>query len=55
MASPTTPNLDRLAALLDDGTLRIPIQRTYSLEQAGDALEALASTHTQGKLAITLA
>ena len=54
-ASPTTPNLDRLAALLEAGTLRVPIQHAYSLEQAGEALEALAGTHTQGKLTITLA
>jgi NADPH:quinone reductase-like Zn-dependent oxidoreductase len=31
----------------------VPIQRSYALEQAGDALAALASTHKQGKLAIT--
>ena len=55
MASPTTPNLERLAALLDAGTLRVPIQRSYPLERAGDALEALTRTHTQGKLTITIA
>ncbi len=55
MASPTTSNLERLAQLLDAGTLRVPIQHTYPLEQAGTALQALASTHTQGKLAITIA
>lgn len=54
MASPTTANLERLAKLLDAGTLRVPIQDTYPLEQAGAALEALASKHTQGKLAITI-
>ncbi len=55
MATPTTTNLERLARLLDAGTLRVPIQHTYSLEQAGTALKALPSTHTQGKLAITIA
>lgn len=55
MASPTTPNLEQLAQLLDAGTLRVPIQHTYPLEQTGTALEALASTHTQGKFAITIA
>ncbi len=55
MASATKPNLDRLAALLDSGALRVPIQHSYALEQAGDALEALTTTHTQGKLAITIA
>ena len=52
MASPTPENLQRLAALLADGTLRIPVQATYDLAQAPEALTALAGTHTQGKLAI---
>jgi len=54
MALPTTPNLERLAQLLDAGALRVPIQHTYPLEQAGTALDALPTTHTQGKLAITV-
>jgi NADPH:quinone reductase len=52
MAAPTPENLERLARLLADGTLRVPIQATYELEQAPDALSALPTTHTQGKLAI---
>jgi NADPH2:quinone reductase len=52
MASPTPENLQRLAALLADGNLRIPVQATYDLAQAPEALTALAGTHTQGKLAI---
>jgi NADPH:quinone reductase-like Zn-dependent oxidoreductase len=55
MASATTSNLERLAQLLDAGGLRVHIQHTYALEDAGRALDALASTHTQGKLAITIA
>jgi NADPH:quinone reductase len=55
IATPTTANLERLAELLEAGKLRVPIQRTYPLEQAGTALESLAATHTQGKLAITIA
>jgi len=54
MASPTAANLERLARLLNAGTLRVPVQHTYPLEQAGAALEALAGTHTQGKRAITI-
>src|SRR5215210_3292953 len=52
MAAPTPENLERLARLLADGTLRVHVQATYELEQAPDALTALATTHTQGKLAI---
>jgi NADPH:quinone reductase len=47
--------LTEVAELIDEGTLRVPIQRTYALEQAADALRDLASSHTQGKLAITVA
>jgi len=55
MATPTTENLDRLAGLLAEGALRVPIQETYELGQAADALGALGATHTHGKLAIRLA
>ncbi len=55
MASPTASGLERLADLLAAGALRVPVQRTYPLEQARAALEALPRTHTQGKLALTIA
>jgi hypothetical protein len=48
-AVPSPENLQRLARLLEAGTLRVPIQRTYELDQAPDALRTLASDHTQGK------
>jgi NADPH:quinone reductase-like Zn-dependent oxidoreductase len=52
MAAPTPDNLQRLGALLADGTLRIPVQASYELAQAPEALAALPGQHTQGKLAI---
>ena len=52
MSSPSPENLRRLGALLNDGSLRIPVQATYELAQAPEALAALAGSHTQGKLAI---
>jgi NADPH2:quinone reductase len=55
MAAPTTENLQRLAHLLDAGTLKVPIQHTYPLDQAADAMNALATTHTQGKIALQIA
>ena len=55
IALPTQENVQRVAGLLDDGALRVPTQRTFPLEQAGDALQALPNTHTQGKLSITIA
>ncbi len=52
MAAPTPDNIQRLGALLADGTLRVPVQRTYTLARAPEALAALTGQHTQGKLAI---
>jgi NADPH:quinone reductase len=52
MAAPTAENLQRLGALLADGSLRVPVQATYELPQASEALAALPGRHTQGKLAI---
>ena len=55
MAQPDPVALDWLGALLKGGNLRVPIQRSYGLEEAGEALAALRATHTQGKLAISVA
>ena len=54
-ALPGRENLERLAGLLADGTLTVPIQASYPLAQADQALKDLTGQHTQGKLAITLA
>jgi hypothetical protein len=35
--------------------LRVRIQRSYTLEQAGAALQAFVATDSQGKLALTIA
>lgn len=55
IAQPTTENLDRVAQLLDSGTLKVPVQATYELDRAAEALQAIGTTHTQGKLAIRIA
>ena len=54
MSVPTPENLERLARLLDTGTLKVHIQRTYPLDDAAAAMNALATTHTQGKIAIQI-
>ena len=54
MAQPTPANLKRLASLLDDGTVRVPIERRYDLEHTADALADLAGQHTRGKIALAL-
>ena len=48
-------SLDRIAGLLADGTITVPIQQTYELAQAPEALGALAGGHTRGKLALRVA
>jgi NADPH:quinone reductase-like Zn-dependent oxidoreductase len=55
MAAPSPEILGRIAQQLADGTLKVPIQQTYDLVQAPDALHALGTTHTQGKLALRVA
>ena len=52
MAVPSPENLERLGRLLDAGTLRVSIQSSYGLDQAGEALRAFGTAHTQGKLGI---
>jgi NADPH:quinone reductase-like Zn-dependent oxidoreductase len=47
--------LEELAQLLEEGALKVPIQRTYPLDEAGAALADLPGKHTQGKLAIAVA
>jgi NADPH:quinone reductase-like Zn-dependent oxidoreductase len=54
MAVPSTDNLRRLAALLDDGTLQVHIHDTFGFDRATDALQALATEHVRGKLAISV-
>jgi NADPH:quinone reductase len=52
MATPSPQNLQRLGTLLADGTLHIPIQATYELARAPEALSTLTGQHTQGKLTV---
>jgi NADPH2:quinone reductase len=52
MASPSTENLERLAVLLEAGTITVYIQDSFGLEEAGEALTALRNKHTLGKLGI---
>lgn len=53
-AQPALAILERLAELLDDGTLRVVLQRSYGFEQAREALAALPATHTRGKLSVSI-
>jgi NADPH:quinone reductase-like Zn-dependent oxidoreductase len=53
-AVPSPDVLDRIADLLADGRVKLPIAATYDLADASTALAELGVTHTQGKLAIRL-
>ena len=52
MSAPSNEVLSRIARHLADGTLNVRIQDTYDLAHAPGGLQALAATHTQGKLAL---
>lgn len=51
---PSPEKVRRLVELLDNGMLRVPLQRRYPLAEAGKALQALTTSHTQGKLGIDI-
>jgi len=55
MSAPTSEKLERVARLLDGGTLKVHIQHTYPLDRAAAAMNALATTHTKGKIALQIA
>jgi NADPH:quinone reductase len=55
MAMPTQEHLQRLARELEARTLKVNIQQTYEFDQAGEALRALSTEHTQGKRVIRVA
>jgi NADPH:quinone reductase len=55
MAVPTRENLERLAQLLEAGALRVPLHKSYGLDQAVEALDAFGAEHKHGKLAIAIA
>ena len=46
---------EQVAQLIDSGALKVPVQATYELDRAPEALQALGAGHTQGKLAIRVA
>jgi NADPH:quinone reductase len=54
-SAPSPQLFSRIAALLADGSLKLPITATYDLADAPTALTDLGAKHTQGKLAIRVA
>ena len=52
-ANPDTATLDRLTADVVAGRLRVPIQRTYQLDELGQAM-ADYTAGTRGNLAVSV-
>jgi NADPH:quinone reductase-like Zn-dependent oxidoreductase len=52
MAAPEPGRLQSLAQMLSAGELKVGIQKTYGLDQAGEALQAASVEHTRGKIAL---
>ena len=51
-AGASAETLAQLAALIDDGSLEVPIAATYPLEQVRDAYAELERNHTRGKIVL---
>ena len=49
---PWTANLEQLARLLDAGTIRTVVTKTYPLSQAREAWKDIMSGHTRGKIVL---
>jgi NADPH:quinone reductase-like Zn-dependent oxidoreductase len=55
LVEPDRAALASIAELVDAGRLRVEVEATFPLEQAGAAQDAVASGHTQGKIVIEVA
>lgn len=50
---PNAEQLEHMSVLADSGKLSVPVTKTFSLEEADEALQQIESLHTRGKLVIT--
>jgi len=51
---PERAHLDTLAALVDEGKLRVEVAETYPLDRVADAHRASEEGHTRGKIVVTV-
>ncbi|WP_210465843.1 NADP-dependent oxidoreductase [Rufibacter roseolus] len=49
---PNSAQLEHLRELADAGHLKVHVSETYSLDQAGEALQKIANHHTTGKIVV---
>jgi NADPH:quinone reductase-like Zn-dependent oxidoreductase len=50
----STKNLELLASLVDQGTLRTHVDRSYTVDEVCEALTHVETGHARGKVAITV-
>lgn len=50
---PNAVQLEHIRSLANEGKIEVPVSETYSLEDAGEALQKIESLHTRGKLIVT--
>jgi NADPH:quinone reductase-like Zn-dependent oxidoreductase len=54
LAHPTTADLFELAGMIEAGKLRVPIDKTYSLADAGAAIKSVEDGHVRGKAVVVV-
>jgi len=54
MTTTDTKHLDRLAALVDKGTIRIFVEKVFTLDQAREAFTHAEQNHPRGKVVVTI-
>jgi len=50
---PNAKQLGHIRELVDEGRVRVPVSKTYSLDEAGQALKDIESLHSRGKTVVT--
>lgn len=49
---PDSSQLDHIRQIAEAGQLKVPVSKTYSIEETADALQQIATLHTTGKIVI---
>lgn len=49
---PNAPQLEHISELAEEGHISVPVSKTYSLDETGEALQQIESLHTRGKTVI---
>ena len=52
MNAVTPERLDRLAQMVDQGIIKVRVEKTFPLEETGEALTYLEKVHPKGKVVI---